>query len=178
MMGEDALGFVLEFPETKMKAVAPLSFVMIVILGVAAIGGTAPASAWDGISRFGMAGTSSGFFIHERQAPVRNGVVGPRIIARHTGMENDLRIHSRASLQNGIPVAIWPYLPFIDTAPTEATSTENGPPDGPQVIVMSDLSHGASQAAAPETPPDYGYAGCHAIPNGYHCDIPRHEATP
>jgi hypothetical protein len=74
-----------------MKAVAPLGFVMIVILGVAAIGGTAPASAWDGISRFGMAGTSSGFFIHERQAPVRNGVVGPRIIARHTGMENDLR---------------------------------------------------------------------------------------
>jgi hypothetical protein len=26
--------------------------------------------------------------------------------------------------------------------------------------------------------PDYGYvAGCHAIPNGYHCDFPHDQAA-
>ena len=75
----------------------------------------------------------------------------------------------------------WPFggWPLLDTAPLQVPSVANETPSAPVVIVMSGLSDGAPERARPETPPDYGYvAGCHAIPNGYHCDIPHNEGTP
>jgi hypothetical protein len=49
---------------------------------------------------------------------------------------------------------------------------------GPQVIVISGSNYAQGpMAPAPGDPPDYSYVpGCHAIPNGYHCDTPRPEA--
>jgi hypothetical protein len=42
-------------------------------------------------------------------------------------------------------------------------------PSQPQVIVIR--SDGNGRMTAAEATPDYGYVqGCHAIPNGYHCD--------
>jgi hypothetical protein len=47
------------------------------------------------------------------------------------------------------------------------------PPSLPQVIVIH--SDGNGRMTTAEVAPDYGYVqGCHAIPNGYHCDT----ATP
>jgi hypothetical protein len=57
----------------------------------------------------------------------------------------------------------------MDTPPIQSAV-----PATPPVIVMSGLPNGVPERRAPETPPDYGYvAGCRAIPNGYHCDIPQ-----
>ena len=43
------------------------------------------------------------------------------------------------------------------------------PPSEPQVIIIHANNSGAPMADAA---PDYGYIpGCHAIPNGYHCDV-------
>jgi hypothetical protein len=43
------------------------------------------------------------------------------------------------------------------------------PPTQPQVVVIR--SDGNGRMTTAEAAPDYGYVqGCHAIPNGYHCD--------
>jgi hypothetical protein len=143
----------------------------IAIVSIATVNVSAPASAWDGVNRFGMAGVSSGSAAHVLPSPMRNGIDTPHFMARHFGLEKRLPIHRNDQFQNGFPVAIWPYLPSTDTTPTDATPAESAPSEEPQVIILSGSSHGEPPAAAPETQPDYGYAGCHAISNGYHCDV-------
>jgi hypothetical protein len=92
---------------------------------------------------------------------------------------NGFGFNRNAQLQGGWPIAGWPSWPFLDSAPIQVPSVASDAPSNPVVIVMSGLSDRAPERATPETPPDYGYiAGCHAIPNGYHCDIPHNEATP
>lgn len=43
--------------------------------------------------------------------------------------------------------------------------TPEAPPQPQLVIIRSD----GKESAAAEALPDYSYAGCHAIPNGYYC---------
>jgi hypothetical protein len=89
-------------------------------------------------------------------------------------MQEDRGLHRRGLTQTGLPITLWPGdLPTIQT---EAPPAEEVPPPEPQVIVLT-APHGSSpENAAPATPADYSYVtGCHAIPNGYHCDIPDTE---
>jgi hypothetical protein len=66
----------------------------------------------------------------------------------------------------------WPYAwwPMDTTSPQVVTEA----PSRPEVIVISGANDGRGRAVAED---DYSYvAGCHAIPNGYHCDPPRQQA--
>jgi hypothetical protein len=142
------------------------------------ISGIVPALAWDGGNRSGMTGFPSGVGMHMPLAPLRNRTVVPRIMARRIGVHGDPRIHHHAQSQNGLPATIWPYWLPDDTAPLETPQIESAVPSDPYVIVLSNSPDGAPQRTAPEAPPDYSYAGCYAIPNGYHCDVPHSEASP
>jgi hypothetical protein len=93
--------------------------------------------------------------------------------------QNGFRFDRDGQLLKGSPIVIWPSWPFFDTTPIQVPQVASDAPSNPVVIVMSGLSDRAPERAIPETPPDYGYvAGCHAIPNGYHCDVPPNSATP
>jgi hypothetical protein len=141
-------------------------------------GGIAPAFAWDGVNRPSMAGFPSGVGMHTPQASSRSRTVAPRVMARRIGGQDDPRVHHHAQSENGLQAVIWPYWPPDDTGPLETPQIESAVPSDPYVIVVSNSPDRAPQRAAPEVPPDYSYAGCHAIPNGYHCDIPRNEVAP
>ena len=58
--------------------------------------------------------------------------------------------------------------PIMDTATQSVQQAQDAPPQ-PQVVVIR--SDGNGRMTTAEAAPDYGYVqGCHAIPNGYHCD--------
>ena len=73
----------------------------------------------------------------------------------------------------GAPNFGWPYYPDYVDFPQRGSDASR-----PEVIVISRTQ---SDAPPPEAPAAavhvyYGYApGCHAIPNGYHCDPPKTE---
>ncbi len=145
--------------------------------------GVAPAVARDGVNTSGTSGFALGVNMHVPQAPRTSGVIAPRLMARHIGVQDGLRLHHPAQPQIGLPVMVWPYSSFVDTAPIAASPVEASPVENevslnPYVIVISDLRSRAPQHAAPDTPPDYSYAGCYAIPNGYRCDISHRGAAP
>jgi hypothetical protein len=137
------------------------------------IGGIAPALAWGGGNRSGMAGFPSGVGMHGPQASLRSRAVASRTMARRIGVQDVPRFHHHAQSQNSSPVTLWPYWSSNDTAPLETPQIESAVPSDPYVIVLSNSPDHAPQRTAPETRPDYSYAGCYAIPNGYHCDVPR-----
>jgi hypothetical protein len=66
----------------------------------------------------------------------------------------------------------WPYAGWpLDTTQAQVATEV---PSHPEVIVISGPNNGGGRAR-PED--DYSYvAGCHAIPNGYHCDAPRQQS--
>ena len=145
--------------------------------------GIAPAVARDGVNAGGASGFAWGGNMHVPLASGTNGVIAPRIMARHIGVQDGLRLHHPAQPQIGLPVMVWPYSSFVDTTPIEASPVEVSPIENevslnPYVIVISNLPNRAPQHATADTPPDYGYAGCHAIPNGYRCDISHRGAAP
>jgi hypothetical protein len=170
-----------------------LWFPVIAILIFFGTGTSVPALARDA-NGIGVAGRP---FVSPMHAPrpsivrvppsIRGRVVAPHIIARKFGVQNGFRFDHNARLLRGPPIAISPFSPFFGTAfspffgtvPIQVPLVASDAPSSPVVIVMSGFSDRAPERAAPETPPDYGYvAGCHAIPNGYHCDIPPTEAKP
>ena len=97
----------------------------------------------------------------------RNSVVGRHVfVARHP---HALGVNGRHSFaQTGVLIGggYW-----SDWWPGDSQIVENSPapeaPAPPEVIVIHPNEQGSAVAGAA---PDYGYAGCHAIPNGYHCD--------
>lgn len=150
-------------------------FPLITILSLLATGVLAPAVARDSVNTFGMARFPSTFSTHMARAPIRANTVTPRALARHVAIWHDLHIHRHTQLRNGLPVVTWPYSSSVAAIPMDVPPVQNEGPSNPQVIVMSQLPNRALEQTAPETPPDYGYiAGCRAIPNGYHCDIPHY----
>jgi hypothetical protein len=81
------------------------------------------------------------------------------------------------NLQNGFPAwwgnwwggwgwgYDWPY----NGNGYESVQQAQDAPSEPQVVVIRTDGNGRMTSA--EAAPDYGYVqGCHAIPNGYHCD--------
>jgi hypothetical protein len=169
--------------ETSESLVRPVNRSVVAVLVIAVLNflGTSciePALAWDGPNGFGMAGFPSAFATHLPQTAVRSRVMPPRNMARRIDAQNGLRFRRHAQLRNGLPVLTLPYSSSIGMTTVDVPSVQNGRPSDPPVFVMSQLPNRAPERTAPETPPDYGYvAGCRAIPNGYHCDMPHDGAA-
>jgi hypothetical protein len=75
--------------------------------------------------------------------------------------------------QNGNQIGWWPYGWWPDwsgypTTQAAAYAPVPQPPADPQVIVIHSDDNG--QMKTQEGTQDFSYAGCHPIPNGYHCD--------
>jgi len=150
---------------------------LIAVLSFLGTSVVAPVLARGGVNT-GAVGFRSGSAMHTARPSMRNRVVMRHIFARHADVQNDLRFRRHTQLQGSQPITIWPYSPFTDTAPMDVPLTQSEVPPSPPVIVMSGLSNGGPDRTAPETPPDFSYvAGCHAIPNGYHCDLPHNETV-
>jgi hypothetical protein len=174
--------------------------VLLVLLGAA---GNESASARNGgggggggFGRTGRAMVSRG---HLSRGALRSDIVGARSIARNLGVQNSSGFgpNGFGFNQNGFgfgsngfgfggngfvrgsQTGIWPFWPYFDTSPIDGAPVANSDPADPFVIVMSGQPDRASERATADAPPDYSYvAGCHAIPNGYHCDLPHNQATP
>jgi len=88
------------------------------------------------------------------------------------------RQFARNNFQNGFPAWGggwgWPVGDWwLDGYAYQPVQQAQEPPVQPQVIVIRSDGDGRMHTA--ETAPDYGYIeGCHAIPNGYHCDTTTH----
>jgi hypothetical protein len=150
---------------------------VIAVLSFLGTSVVAPALARGSVNT-GMVGFRSSFAMHTARPSMRNRVVTRHIFARHADVQNDLRFRRHTQLQGDLPITIWPYSPFADTAPMDVPLTQSEVPPSPPLIVMSGSSNGGPYHAGPETPLDLSYvAGCHAIPNGYHCDTPHNEAV-
>ena len=145
------------------------------ILGISTLAalcllGSPSASAWDGGNRQMSASPALVFSPHAPRAfvPNRFGRLAARPRGAHAAASLRLRRHGLA--QGGL-------VPFILGAGGILTTEVEGPPieqpapAEPEVIIIG--SRGAApERAAPEPPPDYSYAGCRAIPSGYHCELP------
>jgi hypothetical protein len=139
-----------------------------------------------GFGRGGRVMASRG---HGLRAGLRSNIVGARSIARNltprngsgfgqTGFQNGFGF-GRDGVLGGSQFPFWPFWPYFDTASMDPAPAAGAGPSDPFVVVTSGLPNGASERAAADPLPDYGYvAGCHAIPNGYHCDAPHGQATP
>jgi hypothetical protein len=148
---------------------------VIAVLSLLGASVVAPALARGGVNT-GMVGFRSGFAMHTARPPTRSHVVMRTSSPAMRMFKNELRFR-RTQLQNGLPITIWPYSPYTDTAPMDVPLTQSEVLPSPPVILMSGLSSGGLDRTGPETRPDFSYvAGCHAIPNGYHCNTPHKEA--
>jgi hypothetical protein len=93
--------------------------------------------------------------------------------SRFATNRNGLGVVGRDGSGNGAAVIGWPYYPAFEAIPVGPTEVSTQP----QVIVISGDPGVTPTRTAPDTRLDYSFvAGCHAIPNGYHCDPPRSEA--
>ena len=138
--------------------------------------GSAPALARQGPSGFGFSRPTMVFSTHapRAHAPAR---LERSMIAAHTAREQArLRLDRHHLAQTGGPIVLWPdWFPTTQVAPPPA---EVQVPPQPEVIVLAGLHGSSPENVTPEPPADYSYvAGCHAIPNGYHCDIPHDETA-
>jgi hypothetical protein len=143
------------------------------ILGLLGTGSMAPA-----VARGGGGGHGIGIArFPARVSPVfRLGRIRtPGFVAGRDRVRNDVFRRGDAFRNSGL-AGIWPYpwWPY-DTTPADVGTAV---PSEPHVIVISDSNYTQGRIApTPGDPPDYSYIpGCHAIPNGYHCDAPRPEA--
>jgi hypothetical protein len=153
-----------------------------VILGLLGTGDMSPALARGGGG--GAHGIGVARF-PSRVSPIfRSRQIGiPGLIGGLGGIQNNVFRGGTARRNSGL-AGFWPYPWWpIDTTegwPIDTTQAQVGTaaPSEPQVIVVSGSNYAQERIApTPGDPPDYSYVpGCHAIPNGYHCDAPRHEA--
>jgi hypothetical protein len=80
---------------------------------------------------------------------------------------------ARNRFQNGIPLS-WPiggWWPGYGYPPVQLAEEA---PAQPQIFIIHTDGQGRTQTA--EAAPDLSYVkGCHAVPNGYHCDLPDED---
>ncbi len=163
-----------------MRCVAQLSIVMAIL-------GCLPVAH---VNAHGAAGGAGGggvgaFALH--QGPAALGLRGG--FARGPGFAHSRRAIALAhrplrqarfarAFQMTLPVwwgGIWLGYPGDwwsgnDYQPAQLSET---PPPQPQVIVINADANPRLAGTDTITMPDYGYVqGCHAIANGYHCDLP------
>ena len=97
------------------------------------------------------------------------------VAMRRFRLQEGLGPRRRGLTQNALPVTIWPY--GLDT-PIEAPPAAQAVPSQPEVLVIAGSHGDLPENMTPQNPPDYSYVtGCHAIPNGYHCDNTHNEVT-
>lgn len=143
----------------------------IAILGLFATCSIAPALARGGGGGSGGGRGSAAFAGHGPRAFVRSHAMIRRFAGRNIAFQNNLRLHRGAQWQSGWPIASWLYSWPIDTTPVGIPLVGSERQAGPYVIVIADSLNRAPERTAPSLLPDYSYVpGCHAIPNGYHCD--------
>jgi hypothetical protein len=132
-----------------------------------------------GVHRFGASVFRPAPFGRVPPSLIRGNLVAPRVVPRHFAVGNDLPLRRRVPFENSWPIGIWPLWPNFDTTPMVVPSSGSDVPTSPPVIVVSGLPSGAPERTASATLPDYSYvAGCHAIPQGYHCDAPHDGEAP
>jgi hypothetical protein len=69
--------------------------------------------------------------------------------------------------------------PFFYGLPGDFYSGGTETPAGPEVVVLSTPPSIAPPIPTPQAPLDFSYvAGCHPIPNGYHCDSQHQQTSP
>jgi len=167
------------FPAVAMLAVA--------MLGLCATGSIAPAEARGG-GGGGGGGFSGGHagptaFVRVPGRVASRRVVAPRFrvsnrafVARNFAFRNNLRLRQQVPVQSFWPTGGWWWGDSWPAA-TPTVIVGDGPAV-PSVVVVSTPTAGAPDAGTPVMPPDYGYvAGCHPIPNGYHCDVAANAPT-
>jgi hypothetical protein len=142
--------------------------IAVLLVGIVAVCPHADARGGGG---FG-AGFSAGFRGLPGQPPAFRPFTGfHRQFAAHRAFFPVHRFHGLAfGARRGfgqIPVwsGGWPWW-FGDNG--GATYLPAPAPPQPEVIVIQSPSQGPGVA---EPAPDYSYAGCHAVPNGYYCDV-------
>jgi hypothetical protein len=144
----------------------------ITMLGL--VGG-APGTAWGQVSRVGSGRASLGFSTHVLRAPLASRRSGNTVAMQRLRVQEGFGLRRRGLTQNGLPAAIWPY--GLDT-PIEVPDAAEAVPSQPEVLVIAGSHGDLRENTTPRTPPDYSYVtGCHAIPNGYHCDNTHNEVT-
>jgi hypothetical protein len=177
-------------------------FPAIVMLGLFGAGGSAPALAKGGghggaihggsihggsIHGLGVVGSG----VHRFGAPVLRSApvarvpssllrdnLAPSVVPRQYSIGNDLLLRRGDRFENAWPIGIWPFWPDSDAIPMVVPSSGGDGRASPSVIVVSGSPNGAPERTASATLSDYSYvAGCHAIPNGYHCDVPHDAAA-
>jgi hypothetical protein len=117
----------------------------------------------------GRAGSFGGTVIGVPRAHISRPIIpGRRVIGAQRFHAPNLRgMHQR--FLTSFPIGgIWPGFWWPNTQVIQVPVEETAQPQPqPQIIVL----HSDRAANPPDPPPDFGYvAGCHAIPNGYHCD--------
>jgi hypothetical protein len=157
---------------------------IVVTLSLLGAGITSPtfARGSGGAHGIGIARSSA------RVSPIfRSGRIGtPGLVAGLRGVQNGVFRRGAAFRNTGL-AGIWPYpwwptdtmaYPWWPTDTMMPAEVGTAVPSEPQVIVISSPNYAQGHiATTPGDPPDYSYvAGCHAIPNGYHCDAPGQEA--
>lgn len=96
--------------------------------------------------------------------PIRRVALGP--LRQH---------HLPRTFRIALPVwwgGIWPGYVYDGSSGNgyQPALAQETPPPQPQVIVIS--AENKMHPAAADTMPDYSYVhGCHAIANGYHCEL-------
>jgi hypothetical protein len=116
-----------------------------------------------------MAGFGSTVSAQVSRTPIRSHEGTPRF-AGHNAFQSD-RFGRRGAPRNRESLLIWPYSSIDGAIPVEVPVAGSEVSSDPQVIMIPGPAGGAPGQTAPEAPADYSYVpGCHAIPNGYHCD--------
>lgn len=140
-------------------------------------GGGSPALARGGGGGGGGGHGLSTLRFPARISPIlRTGRFGtPGIVGGPRNFQNNVFRRGGAFPNSGL-AGIWPYPWWpTDTMPAQVGTAV---PSAPQVIVISSSNYAQGRIPpTPGDPPDYSYVpGCQAIPNGYHCETPVHEA--
>jgi hypothetical protein len=126
-----------------------------------------------GVHSLGSPAFRSASFV--RVPLIRDNLGVPGVVPRQFAIGNDRLLRRRDQFENVWPIGIWPFWPSGDTIPAVVTSSGSDVPASRSVTVVSGAPNGEPERTESATPRDYSYvAGCHAIPNGYHCDSPRH----
>jgi len=148
-----------------------------VFLGMMTVASQAPARSGSGgfsagTARYGFHNTGhigshhSGHVGFHRAGPIAR-FHGPRGLGKRV-FGAEMRRHRHRAAVLGYPPGAWLGWPYA-WWPSPTVMPEPEPPVvHPEVIIIK--ADGRGQVL-PENPPDDSYVpGCHAIPNGYHCD--------
>jgi hypothetical protein len=144
-------------------------------LGIIAVAGALPASA----ARVGGAHASGHIgSVHVPMHSAQTPIAGRFAARRRMLAGREFRLGHHRTFERDFSGALWPYRPYSDGLPSDDYSTDTEAPAAPEVLVNPWASNPVPKAGGPEPPQDFSYVpGCHAIPNGYHCDG-QHQQEP